>query len=397
MTVNGAGNYQSGNYTPTLIGAYRWIAHYSGNANYLPVNTACNDLAETSTVFTLTLTTNASPVPSGQTIFDTAHLRGGYGTPSGTLTFDVFAPGDTSCATPIAVPPAVTVNGAGDYASGNYTPTLIGAYRWIAHYSGDGINPALSTACADPAEISNVQPGLTLAKSASPTTYHAAGEVITYTYIVTNTGHTTLSGPVMVNDDRLGTFACGPAADLIPGASVTCTRTYVIQPADLGNVLNLPIQQPTNATYGPWLGGANSTEDIILSGNAPGSDVPNGTYAGWCIEELITGSLYDQRATLYTSTYSNNLPSDVASLPWGKVNYILNHKMRGTGKTDSEFFKDVQTAIWVVLGEPTPTWGISFDAQQMIDAANANPGYVPGPTDTVSCHCLFRRHPLDRF
>ena len=45
----------------------------------------------------------------------------------------------------------------------------------------------------------------------------------------------------MVNDERLGTFACGPAADLVSGASVTCTRTYVIQPADLGNVLNRPL------------------------------------------------------------------------------------------------------------------------------------------------------------
>ena len=61
---------------------------------------------------------------------------------------------------------------------------------------------------------------IALSKSASPTTYHSAGEVITYTYIVTNTGHATLTGPVMVHDDRLGTFACGPAADLLSGASV---------------------------------------------------------------------------------------------------------------------------------------------------------------------------------
>jgi uncharacterized repeat protein (TIGR01451 family) len=489
VAVNGAGSYASGNYTPTVAGAYRWIAHYSGNANNPAVNTPCNDPNEMSMVFTLTLTTNASPVPVGQTIFDTAHLSGGDGTPTGTITFDVFAPNDTTCAAPIAVPPAVTVNGAGDYISGNYTPTMAGNYRWIAHYSGDGINPALSTACDDPSEVSNVQPGLSLAKSASsavftavgqvvtytysvtnsgnvtlngpitvaddratvtcpsvntiapgasitcsatyvvtqadmnngsvtnhataqaifggspvtsnpaqatvnvasialsksasPMTYSSAGEVITYTYTVTNTGHATLNGPVMVNDDKLGTFACGPAADLAPGASVTCARTYVIQPGDLGNVLHLPIQQPTNATHGTWLSGTQSTVDIILSGNAPGSDVPNGTFAGWCVEELGTGALYNQLATLYTSTHLN-LPADVANLPWGKVNYILNHKIRGIGKTDSEFFKDVQTAIWIVLGQPIPSWGISYDAQQMIDAANANPGYVPGLTDTVA-------------
>jgi uncharacterized repeat protein (TIGR01451 family) len=390
VTVNGAGSYQSGNYTPTVAGAYRWIAHYSGDANNPAVNTACNEPIETSFVTPLppTLTTTASgPTPVGQAIHDTAQLSGGTAPLTGTLTFNVYGPDDASCSTPLAVPPAVTVNGTGSYQSGNYTPTVAGAYRWIAHYSGNANNPAVNTACNEPNETSVVtetlQPGLSLAKSASPTTYHAAGEIITYTYIVTNTGQATLSGPVMVNDDRLGTFACGPAANLVPGASVTCARTYVIQPTDLGNVLNLPLQQQTNATYGPWLGGANSTMDVILSGNAPGSAVPNGTYAGWCVEEFINGDLYHQLATLYASTHLN-LPSDVAGLPWGKVNYILNHKVRGVGKTDRDYFMDVQAAIWVVLGQPTPAGEISTDAQQMIDAANAHPDYVPGPTDTVA-------------
>lgn len=236
---------------------------------------------------------------------------------------------------------------------------------------------------SNPAQATINVASLALSKRANPTTYSAAGDVITYTYSVTNTGLATLGGPVMVNDDKLGTFACGPAANLLPGASVTCTRTYVIQPGDLGNVLHLPIQQPSSVTYGTWLGGAQSTMDIILSGNPPGSDVPNGTFAGWCIEEFINVSLYNEVGTLYTSTHFN-LPADVASWPWGKVNYILNHKIRGIGKTDLEFFKDVQTAIWIVLGQPIPSWGVSYDAQQMINAANANPDYVPGLTDTVA-------------
>ena len=42
-----------------------------------------------------------------------------------------------------------------------------------------------------------------------------------------------LSGPIIVTDDRLGTFPCGTATSLAPGDAVTCVRTYTIQPSDL--------------------------------------------------------------------------------------------------------------------------------------------------------------------
>ena len=45
----------------------------------------------------------------GGNITDTAHLVGGSGTLSGAITFDVFAPGDTTCATPLTALTPVTV------------------------------------------------------------------------------------------------------------------------------------------------------------------------------------------------------------------------------------------------------------------------------------------------
>ena len=44
--------------------------------------------------------------------------------------------------------------------------------------------------------------GLTLVKTASPTTYSAASQVINYSYLLTNSGGAILSGPFTVTDDK---------------------------------------------------------------------------------------------------------------------------------------------------------------------------------------------------
>jgi hypothetical protein len=215
-------------------------------------------------------------------------------------------------------------------------------------------------------------------------TYSFAGDVITYTYVVTNSGNVTLSGPIIITDDKMpGPFPCGSVTSLAAGASVTCTRNYVIQPGDLGNAAYLPAQQPANATHGPWLSGTNSTVNVTLSNIALGSGIPNGVYAGWCIQDHIFGGLSNQPITLYSST-GLNLPSDVSGLPWNEINYVLNHKIRGAGKTDLEFFQDVQTAIWLLLGETNPDWGTSPESLQMVAEANAHPNFVPGIGETVA-------------
>ena len=202
--------------------------------------------------------------------------------------------------------------------------------------------------------------------------------------MVTNIGNVTLTGPIDITDDKMpGSFACGSVTSLDPGASVTCTRNYVIQPGDLGNAAYLPAQQPANATYGQWLAGTNSTMNTTLSNIAVGAGIPNGIYAGWCIQDHILGGLYDQPIVLYSST-SLNLPSDIAGLRWNEINYVLNHKIRGSGKTNLEFFQDVQTAIWLLLGETNPDWGISSESLQMYADATAHPDYVPGIGETVA-------------
>jgi len=111
--------------------------------------------------------------------------------------------------------------------------------------------------------------------------------------------------------------------------------------------------------------------------------VDAGIYPGWCIQKDIVGDLHNQTATLYASI-SPNLPPDLAGLPWNKINYVLNHKIRGHNRSDVEFINDVQGAIWLLLGEQNIGFFASKQAQQMVEEANAHPDYIPGDGDILA-------------
>ena len=79
---------------------------------------------------------------------------------------------------------------------------------------------------------------LSLVKTATPKTYDSAGDVISYSYLIKNTGNVTLAGPVTVSDDK--TSVTCPAGGLAPNAEITCTASYTITAGDMtaGSVTN---------------------------------------------------------------------------------------------------------------------------------------------------------------
>lgn len=78
---------------------------------------------------------------------------------------------------------------------------------------------------------------LTVTVTANPQTYDQVGQIITFTYIVKNSGSENLGpGQFTVSGGLLGTapLACGDtAASLAPNATVTCTSPYTITQNDL--------------------------------------------------------------------------------------------------------------------------------------------------------------------
>nr|WP_304650995.1 SpaA isopeptide-forming pilin-related protein [Tessaracoccus sp. ZS01] len=81
-------------------------------------------------------------------------------------------------------------------------------------------------------------PDIDLVKTANVETYDAVGDVITYTFVATNTGNVTLTDVIITDPlPGLSALTCDPAqpATLAPQASMTCTATYVVTQADLDN------------------------------------------------------------------------------------------------------------------------------------------------------------------
>src|SRR6202007_1635464 len=76
-------------------------------------------------------------------------------------------------------------------------------------------------------------PALTLAKSSPTSTYAAVGDAISYSYELTNSGNVTPSGPFSVTDDHVSSVDCGSHSSLAPGASITCTGSYLVTQSDL--------------------------------------------------------------------------------------------------------------------------------------------------------------------
>ncbi len=192
IPVAGNGVYNSGNFTPTSAGTYRWVASYSGDTNNSASTSPCNSPNESVAVgvTTPTLTTQASAnVALGGQVNDAATLAGGS-SPTGSITFDLYGPNDATCAGAIAFTANIPVAGNGVYNSGNFTPTLAGTYRWVANYSGDANNAAVNSPCNSPNEsvdVSALGASVSGTKTVSAGPYDV-GDVITYTVTLTNAG-----------------------------------------------------------------------------------------------------------------------------------------------------------------------------------------------------------------
>ena len=148
VTVNGNGSYNSGNFTPTAVGTYYWTAVYSGDSNNSGSSTSCGDAGESSVV-------NKAPssISTAQQIFpqDSATVSAtAGGTPTGNVTFELFAPGDTTCSGSAVYSQTVALsNGSASTTNTTFSVSTASAstYRWRVSYGGDANHTGATSTC----------------------------------------------------------------------------------------------------------------------------------------------------------------------------------------------------------------------------------------------------------
>ncbi|MFF2660183.1 hypothetical protein ACFVUH_22845 [Kitasatospora sp. NPDC058032] len=155
-------------------------------------------------------------------------------------------------------------------------------------------------------------PSVSLKKTATVTpaadqTGAKAGDTITYSFAVTNTGSTPLVS-VAVNDPALGVVTCPkpPASGLAPGASITCTSTttHTVTQADVdtGSVTNTATATGTN-DVGMVSPPATSTATVPTQAPAPALSVRKSAVTGQP-DKLVLG---EQIAYSFVVTNTGNV------------------------------------------------------------------------------------------
>lgn len=214
-------------------------------------------------------------------------------------TYKVTNSGNTSLMQPITVSddkiasvscPALPAGGLAPGAfitcTGSYTTTQADLDAGQVTNHASARSGATTSAVVNLTIGATQTPALTIVKSSTSTTYTIAGEVVPYSYKVTNSGNLTLTSAVTVSDDKIPSVSCPalPVGGLVPGASITCTATYTVKQSDLnagtltnvasaasGAVVSPPVSLTLTGTITPNFTIAKSTASSLATNNGDGT------------------------------------------------------------------------------------------------------------------------------
>ena len=113
----------------------------------------------------------------------------------------------------------------------------------IASASADLNGETLSSGNDTVTIPAQLAPSLSVVKTATTESFMLPGDIVSYEYVVTNTGNVTFTNPITISDDKISSVSCPalPAGGVAPGESLTCTADYAAlqEDVDAGQVTNL--------------------------------------------------------------------------------------------------------------------------------------------------------------
>ena len=258
--ISGSSASFSVKWKPAAAGTYFWIASYPGDANNAAVLTVCGSESVVVTAQpTISTTANPKSAGTGTTLQDTATLANTsnlLGT--GSITFTLFGPGDTSCKTALhtEATTAIKTNGPFSTTTG-FAAKTNGTYQWTASFSGDANNAAVSSKCgSEPVpvgpQVSRITPSATtcaqfasgFATGLSTMQYTLSGTKVstvtppTFTYWVkvTSGGTLTITQSTSETSKKLLIASGSAVYDNATASSCTTVTSSITQKSTSGTV-----------------------------------------------------------------------------------------------------------------------------------------------------------------
>ncbi|MGH6770464.1 MAG: DUF7507 domain-containing protein [Xanthobacteraceae bacterium] len=275
-----------------------------------------------------------------------------------------------------AIPENTTLTCTGTYVIQASDVVPGGSVTNTATAIGDACNDGCITSSVAQATVTFVpQPSWTLAKTPNPSTYSAAGQTISYSYSLTNTGNVSISA-VSVTDDKVGSVTC-QSTTLATGASTTCSGAYVTTAADVtaGSITNTATATGTPAagTLAPATAQATVTR-VASAGSITIIKTANGGNGSFNFTSTVAGASAFTLATVggaATRVFTNLTPGTYTVT---EINLPLNWKLSslactgdagGTATTVNLANRSV--SIGLDSGESiTCTFANAFDAARHI-------------------------------
>jgi uncharacterized repeat protein (TIGR01451 family) len=177
---------------------------------------------------------------------------------------------------------------------------------------------------------------LTVVKSASPTSYNAVGQTITYSYFVTNSGNVDLTGKINVIDNLTGTIPISTNG-ISSSSSLIQTNIYTITQADIdaGSVTNSAYA--TGSFDNQPVISPNTTATVIYEQPTNDNDNNGGSDNGGYGEDFKPnyGGAIVPVPMMYSSPMYGNEPYGYGSEPTSTIKVSNSNYQNHKGKVSS--------------------------------------------------------------